>query len=41
VGEIEGPRIGYCANRDRLDELKHLLSELLAQAADLQTDGCR
>lgn len=27
-GEIEGPRICYCADKERLAELKHLISEL-------------
>ena len=41
VGEIDGPRTGYCANRERLGELHELLGELLTQATDLETDGCR
>jgi ArsR family transcriptional regulator len=27
-GKIEGPRICYCADRNRLAELKNLISEL-------------
>jgi ArsR family transcriptional regulator len=41
VGEIDGLRTGYCANRERLAELHELVGELLLQATGLDNDGCR
>jgi ArsR family transcriptional regulator len=40
VGEIEGLRISYCANRSRLAELHELVGGLLAAAAWVDTSGC-
>ena len=40
VGEIEGPRICYCASRDRLDELHRLVGSVLEDAVEVDTSGC-
>lgn len=40
VGEIEGLRTCYCASRSRLAELHELVGDLLAGAAEVDTDGC-
>jgi ArsR family transcriptional regulator len=40
VGEIEGPRTCYCADRERLAELHRLLGELLDEAVEADTDAC-
>lgn len=43
-GEIDGPRICYYANRERLAELHEHLGSMLANAVDLTLDprrGCR
>lgn len=40
VGEIEGLRTCYCANRDRLAELHELTGGLLADAVELDDSGC-
>ena len=41
VGEIEGLRTCYCANRERLAHLHELTAGLLAEAVELDTHGCR
>jgi ArsR family transcriptional regulator len=38
-GEIDGPRIGYCADRERLAALHELVGALLAEAIDLSEVG--
>lgn len=40
VGEIDGPRVCYCASRERLAELHRLLGDILAQAAEVDTADC-
>lgn len=40
VGEIEGPRIRYCASRERLAQLHTLLGVLLDEAVDHDLTGC-
>ena len=40
VGEIEGPRICYCASRDRLAELHTLVGGVLEEAVEVDTTGC-
>jgi len=40
VGEIEGMRTCYCADRGRLAELHDLLGGLIAKAAAVDTRGC-
>ncbi len=40
VGEIEGLRTSYCANRDRLSELQELVGGLIAGAVEVDTSGC-
>lgn len=40
VGEIDGPRVGYCASRGRLAELHEGLAVLLAEAEEVDTLGC-
>ena len=40
VGEIDGPRVCYCASRDRLAELHDLLGALLEEAVEVDTRGC-
>jgi ArsR family transcriptional regulator, arsenate/arsenite/antimonite-responsive transcriptional repressor len=40
VGEIDGLRIGYCANRDRLLELHELVGDLLDEAVTVDISGC-
>ena len=40
VGEIDGLRVSYCANRARLAELHELVGDLLAGAAEVDTSGC-
>lgn len=42
-GEIDGPRVCYCVNRERLAELHEHLGSMLADAVDLTLDprrGC-
>ena len=44
VGEVEGPRTCYCADRERLEQLHELVGDLLADAVELaedRGDGCR
>jgi ArsR family transcriptional regulator len=38
-GEIDGPRSCYCADRERLAELRDLFGGVLADAAELEEDG--
>jgi ArsR family transcriptional regulator, arsenate/arsenite/antimonite-responsive transcriptional repressor len=40
VGEIEAPRICYCASRDRLAELHRLVGRVLEEAVEVDTTGC-
>jgi ArsR family transcriptional regulator len=40
VGEIEGPRVSYCASRERLASLHHQLGVLLDEATQIDTRGC-
>jgi ArsR family transcriptional regulator len=40
VGEIEGPRVCYCASRERLAELHELVGVLLAESMEVDTAGC-
>lgn len=40
VGEIEGPRVSYCANRERLATLHEQLGVLLEEAMEVDTRGC-
>lgn len=40
VGEIDGLRVSYCANSDRLAALGDLVGELLAGASEIDVDGC-
>jgi ArsR family transcriptional regulator, arsenate/arsenite/antimonite-responsive transcriptional repressor len=40
VGEVEGLRTGYCANRERLAELHALIGELLDEAVEGDTSDC-
>jgi ArsR family transcriptional regulator, arsenate/arsenite/antimonite-responsive transcriptional repressor len=40
VGEIEGLRTCYWANRDRLGRLHELLGGLLDEAVEVDTSGC-
>jgi ArsR family transcriptional regulator len=40
VGEIEGPRVCYCASRERLAELHDLLGVLLDESVEVDTRGC-
>ena len=40
TGEIEGPRVCYCASRERLAELHGLVGELIAAAAEVTSRGC-
>ncbi len=40
VGKIEGLHTCYWADRDRLGELHQLIGGLLAEAVDVNTDGC-
>ena len=40
VGEIEGLRICYCASRDRLAELHHLVGTVLEEAVEVDPTGC-
>jgi ArsR family transcriptional regulator len=40
VGEIEGPRVCYCASRDRLAELHGLVGGVLEEAIGVDTTGC-
>ncbi len=43
-GEIEGPRVSYCASRERLAKLDRLVGGLVENAAALKDDearGCR
>lgn len=40
VGEIDGPRVCYCASRDRLAELHGLLGVLLDEAVEVDRRGC-
>ncbi len=39
-GEIDGPRTCYCANRRRLVRLHELLGRALADAVEIEEDGC-
>ena len=40
VGEFDGPRTCYWASREFLGELHDLVGDLVAEAAQLETDGC-
>ena len=40
VGEIEGPRVSYCASRERLGALHGLVGTLLEEAREVDTHGC-
>ena len=40
IGEIEGPRISYCASRERLAELHALVGRILECAVEVDTTGC-
>jgi ArsR family transcriptional regulator, arsenate/arsenite/antimonite-responsive transcriptional repressor len=40
VGEIEGPRVSYCANPERLALLHDHLGVLLDEAGEVDTRGC-
>jgi ArsR family transcriptional regulator len=40
VGEIEAPRICYCASRDRLAELYELVGRILEDAVEVDITGC-
>jgi ArsR family transcriptional regulator len=40
VGEIEGPRVSYCASRERLAALYEQLGVLLDEASEVDTRGC-
>jgi ArsR family transcriptional regulator len=40
VGEIEGPRVCYCASRERLAELHEHVERLLAEAVEVDSSGC-
>lgn len=40
VGEIEGPRVSYCANPERLATLHRLIRGLLEEAKEVDTRGC-
>ena len=39
-GEIDGLRTCYCANRERLAQMRDLLDAILAEAVELEDDGC-
>lgn len=39
-GEIEGPRVCYCACRERLGDLHRLVGGLLGDAVELPADPC-
>ena len=39
-GEIDGLRTCYCANRERLAQMRDLLDAMLAEAAELEDDRC-
>ena len=41
VGEIEGLRTCYCANRERLHTMREQVDELLLLTSGVDTDGCR
>jgi ArsR family transcriptional regulator, arsenate/arsenite/antimonite-responsive transcriptional repressor len=41
VGEIEGPRVSYCANRERLAELHEFVGVVLEEAVEVETAVCR
>ena len=40
IGEIEGPRVSYCASRERLASLHRQLGVLLAEAKGDGARGC-
>ena len=40
VGEIAGPRVSYCASRERLATLHEQLGVLLEEAMEVDTRGC-
>lgn len=40
VGEIEGPRVGYCASRERLRALHESIGDLLEEAEDVDERCC-
>jgi ArsR family transcriptional regulator, arsenate/arsenite/antimonite-responsive transcriptional repressor len=40
VGEIEGPRVSYCASRERLATLQEQLGVFLEEAEKVDTRGC-
>jgi ArsR family transcriptional regulator, arsenate/arsenite/antimonite-responsive transcriptional repressor len=39
-GEIDGPRTCYCADPGRLTRLHDLIGAVLADAVELEDDGC-
>ena len=40
VGEIERPRVCYCASRERLAQLHELIGAVLDEAVEADTTGC-
>ncbi len=40
VGEIEAPRVSYCASRERLAALQEQLGFLLEEAEEVDTSDC-
>lgn len=40
VGEIEGPRVCYCASRERLAELHRLVGDILDEAVEVDPADC-
>jgi ArsR family transcriptional regulator, arsenate/arsenite/antimonite-responsive transcriptional repressor len=40
TGEVEGPRVCYCASRARLAELGDLIGSLLVDALEVTGHGC-
>jgi ArsR family transcriptional regulator, arsenate/arsenite/antimonite-responsive transcriptional repressor len=40
-GDVDGPRVCYCADRERLSRLHELLGGVLADAVALDAESCR
>ena len=40
VGEIDGPRVCYCASRERLAALHELVGELVSEAVEVDERAC-
>jgi ArsR family transcriptional regulator len=40
VGEIDGPRVCYCASRERLAALHELVGELVTEAVEVDDRAC-